>query len=509
MTDNKESNIWYDDKLGRKVDADFLESFLTGVVETRKKADEIGSFVLNINSNWGGGKTFFLERFGKQLKENGYIVCHINAWVSDYTDDPLIPVMSAIDKSLVDLLPKSEDGSKIIKQIRSNIAPLLSAVVRGVGKRMAKKWLDEGVDEVVNIFSGTSSIDGNEVAPVSDNQGADTTTSTREKSDSDSTVEAALGEAISDGVNTLDGMAKTLIDNYLKTDQSLKAFKNGLGQAIKAVDAVGGGNHSPFFILVDELDRCRPDYAIAMLERIKHLFEVENIVFVLATDTTQLQHSITAVYGSEFDSQRYLHRFIDQTYTLSNPTMKGIIDYRISNSGWDFKKLPTVSDNLNLAIETIFTAFNVNARDAHSILDSLNNLCSTLSGGNIGINIYCALAHILAQRSGIDISRHNDATTKFVTEKCDNSVKVRWKSQIDEDEMDLKEFLLLVLRFSFYTENEIIEESNAGERKLGQNEFFSWIFQTELNTRRFRNERNARTREYARLITNCGRLSSL
>ncbi|QDE47832.1 hypothetical protein EIN43_17235 [Enterobacter hormaechei] len=70
----------------------------------------------------------------------------------------------------------------------------------------------------------------------------------------------------------------------------------------------------PTFIFIDELDRCRPNYAIDMLETIKHLFDINNVVFVIATDKEQLSHSICSVYGSGFDATRYLDRFL---YVLS------------------------------------------------------------------------------------------------------------------------------------------------------------------------------------------------
>ena len=64
-------------------------------------------------------------------------------------------------------------------------------------------------------------------------------------------------------------------------------------------------------VFIDELDRCRPDYAIRTLEVIKHIFNVENIVFVLATDDNRLQSSVNSVYGSQVASEDYLRKFID------------------------------------------------------------------------------------------------------------------------------------------------------------------------------------------------------
>jgi predicted KAP-like P-loop ATPase len=62
--------------------------------------------------------------------------------------------------------------------------------------------------------------------------------------------------------------------------------------------------------MVDELDRCRPDYAIRVLERIKHFFDISGIVFIIGMDRNQLCHSICGLYGERFNSSEYLKKFI-------------------------------------------------------------------------------------------------------------------------------------------------------------------------------------------------------
>lgn len=69
-------------------------------------------------------------------------------------------------------------------------------------------------------------------------------------------------------------------------------------------------------IFVDELDRCRPDFAVQLLERIKHYFDLENITFVFSVNCEQLVQTIKKFYGEEFDAGRYLGRFFDQVIPL-------------------------------------------------------------------------------------------------------------------------------------------------------------------------------------------------
>lgn len=113
-----------------------------------------------------------------------------------------------------------------------------------------------------------------------------------------------------------------------------------------------------FFI--DELDRCRPLYAIELLETIKHLFDVKNCIFILAWDKVQLSESIKTVYGIGMDSNGYLRRFIDLDYQLPEPSIKDYIDYLIEKEDLKegyystfYKLLPNFCGVYNLSLRDI------------------------------------------------------------------------------------------------------------------------------------------------------------
>jgi hypothetical protein len=74
------------------------------------------------------------------------------------------------------------------------------------------------------------------------------------------------------------------------------------------------GNRLVLFI--DELDRCKPDYAVRLLERIKHYFSNDLVTFVFSVNLDELQHTIKRYYGNEFDACRYLDRFFDLRISL-------------------------------------------------------------------------------------------------------------------------------------------------------------------------------------------------
>ena len=67
--------------------------------------------------------------------------------------------------------------------------------------------------------------------------------------------------------------------------------------------------------IVDELDRCRPTFAIELLERVKHVFDVPNILFVFGLNRDELCKSLRSVYG-EIDADVYLRRFFDFEFNL-------------------------------------------------------------------------------------------------------------------------------------------------------------------------------------------------
>lgn len=70
---------------------------------------------------------------------------------------------------------------------------------------------------------------------------------------------------------------------------------------------------------VDELDRCRPEYALSLLEVIRHLFDVPGVVVLLAINRSELSHSVKSIFGGDFSADRYLRRIVDRTVQLPVP----------------------------------------------------------------------------------------------------------------------------------------------------------------------------------------------
>ena len=108
-----------------------------------------------------------------------------------------------------------------------------------------------------------------------------------------------------------------LLDDYKGQGETKRAVKEQLSQlGYRVRDDTG----QPLVFIIDELDRCRPTFAIELLERVKHIFDVPNIVFVFGINRGELVKSLESVYG-EIDAGTYLRRFFDMEFALLMQTL--------------------------------------------------------------------------------------------------------------------------------------------------------------------------------------------
>ena len=229
-----------------------------------------GPFVLAIDSPWGSGKTTLVRMLMEDLKSKAFQCTYFNAWKVDYVTDPLVALVSSIDRIQ---LGADEADSKFKGHLQT--VKKVTTLVAKRGLMAATKALTLGALDV------------------------------------EEEIEAAASEFASDSMGDI-------VDAFTKESELLEKFRAELAEAVELLPTAGKKPTLVFFI--DELDRCRPTFAIELLERIKHLFDVPNIVFVLSIDKKQLEASTGAVYGSAINAAEYLRRFIDLEYGL--PSME-------------------------------------------------------------------------------------------------------------------------------------------------------------------------------------------
>jgi hypothetical protein len=135
---------------------------------------------------------------------------------------------------------------------------------------------------------------------------------------------------------------------------------------------------APMFVFIDELDRCRPSFAIRMLEEAKHLFDIDGIVFVIATDSEQLAHSIRAVYGEGFEARRYLRRFFDRVFVFPETDRTEFAKGLFEQSGISedtFYQISEVPAHVRFA--QWMRAFDVTNRDAEQCFEVVSTFVTS------------------------------------------------------------------------------------------------------------------------------------
>jgi hypothetical protein len=295
-------DVWKGDKLNRKSEARMLERFLANETDALKRLGRPQAFVLALDAQYGEGKTWFLTRLRQQLSLN-HPVAFIDAWVDDANNEPLVSIMSAIDDALQPFLKSKKIKDRLVDLTHAAL-PILGKAAVGAGGKFIGKWLGDG-------FGG---------------EARDALAESGKKDDDDTPSDIAF-DKLTEGVSeVVDNAGKALLSQYRSRQKSREAFKENLRLLAASVEKTDvDPRHNPIFVIVDELDRCRPDYAVSLLESIKHLFDVPGIVFIIALHGNQLTASIEAIYGSKFDATSYLRRFFTRHYELRRLSIRELV----------------------------------------------------------------------------------------------------------------------------------------------------------------------------------------
>ncbi len=327
MSESKQTiDNWPGDILQRKEVADFLTEYMVNRYKESKTNADFETLTLNINSEWGGGKTFLLTNWQQQLTNSipKHPCVYFDAWKTDYSKDPLIAFISEINEQLSDFMYKSEKNKQLLRKTYD----------------LGKKLVKPSAATVIAALTKLSLDEANEMLSDSD---------TDEKSENDDSHELVS--------TVISKAAEQALNRHKTIQETIEEFNQSLAFLIKKIGA--RKNYSlPLFIFIDELDRCRPSYAIELLENIKHLFRIKGVYFVIATDSEQLCSAIRSIYGEKFDSPRYLKRFFDQEYLLPDPSYLDFSrhsyhKYRLDNYRNIFTYFDNNEETKNKSIEII------------------------------------------------------------------------------------------------------------------------------------------------------------
>lgn len=257
-------------------------------------------FVLALNGEWGTGKSTFIKMWLASLQSTRP-TAYFNAWSDDYNADPL-PALLATFKELADTHTNASEN-------------LWNSIVTQSSK-FVRKGLPPAAGFLSKLFTNVQGLDG-------------------------------LVEKLSEGALDL---FKKEVNDFTTRKDDLTSLQDLLNKYVASTST-----DKKAIVVIDELDRCRPHYAVSVLELVKHLFNVEGLVIVLAIDKEQLKHSIRGVYGSEhLDATTYLQRFIDIEYKLPKADSGVLVDYLVDqyvlgrvNGEVLNKKIKTLTINVN------------------------------------------------------------------------------------------------------------------------------------------------------------------
>lgn len=235
-----------------------------------------------IDSPWGSGKTWFAKNWKLDLEQNrGFEAIYIDAFALDYVDDPFLMIAGEL---LAVARKRQPDEARSLLEASSRlgkaILPMGAKVVTGI----ASKWM-----------VGESAAEN-------------------------------LGEAFQEAVDGVGGLLEKQIEKKLEAYESEKQSAAAYRELLEKLAA---SLTNPIVVFVDELDRCRPDFAVKTIERIKHFFEVPGVVFVLLVNRPQLCASICGAYGADLDADAYLRKFLLFSLQLPKVSTESHDDFNI------------------------------------------------------------------------------------------------------------------------------------------------------------------------------------
>lgn len=241
-----------------------------------------GPYSVFIDSPWGTGKTFFVKQVAKVLKSANPNINDANRMEMPVLDD--------------DVKQRLIDGP--IRPVYFNA------------------WENDHFDDPIAPLLAT-------IASEADD--ADTKSGRSVREIIEGAIECALSAKGIDASRLIDSLSgKDFLDAFKKRDE-LRSMLSELTSALMPEKA------NKVVLFIDELDRCRPEFATRLLEQTKSLFRQDGVIVVYSTDMTQLAYSLQGLYGPNYGCQKYLQRFYDFRFELPRISPIKYLDAKCAN----------------------------------------------------------------------------------------------------------------------------------------------------------------------------------
>lgn len=231
-------------------------------------------YSIAIDGDWGSGKTWILNMLESQLPSDEYLVFHYNAWENDFYEEPLVALLSVMIEKLNEITKQKSLYESVVTELLKEASSDLEILAIGIAKYFIKIDIDKSIKSKRKLFNRIKQ-----------------------------------GTKIADDIDSMLPLRKTLAE--------IRYVIKNLAEKLKII------------LVVDELDRCLPEYAIKVLERLHHVCNKMPVFQIIAIDKSNLADSICKVFGKNFSNpspqhnimqftDSYLQKFIDISIPLSN-----------------------------------------------------------------------------------------------------------------------------------------------------------------------------------------------
>ncbi|MEA5051386.1 MAG: P-loop NTPase fold protein [Oscillospiraceae bacterium] len=312
-----------DDKLDRE---QYAKAIINIIDQSDDLRDVDNSFVMALDAPWGMGKSSFAYMLKNKLENDKPRIKTViyNAWEFDYLTDAFEPLIYSLMHSEILQFQLSEEGTKEL--IRS-------------------------IPRIISAFA-------------------------KDK------VEEVLGKSACDEIiNTKNCFEEVIFDKqycFAKINdkaEGIQQFKTTVNKELEQ-----SKNIDKILIIIDELDRCKPTFAVETLEVLKHIFNIPNVCFLLTVDFDQLKHSVQTIYGSGIDGEGYLLRFINHKIKLPEEKRDKYIDHiteksdrcdyhddiasLLNYSGLSLRDIDRIYQDYSIVLKAYFDETKANELDA-------------------------------------------------------------------------------------------------------------------------------------------------
>jgi hypothetical protein len=268
--------------------------------------------VYSITGGWGTGKTCFIRMWENKLGKEKQVFVHIDAFKNDYETEPFLMLINAFR----DFMTK-----------------------KNISKEQTQKWLDTAKA----IF----------------------TTKNMLRLGFNILVEKTVGlEPVKEFINSA----------YNSCFDELTSEKSLYDDLVSSLAEITEEFETPVHIIIDELDRCRPDFALETLERIKHIFHMKNVKFILVYNEEAMKSMIKQKYGSEINADRYLNKFVQKSFLFdTNKRLKVWFNNAIDKDTETFVNVSMLEylNTYSSMILKVKSIYGLSLRDIQQILSSI------------------------------------------------------------------------------------------------------------------------------------------